>query len=115
MPDSPKDIAQLLKEKMLALRPLYLKQLRERLTMMERSLAHIYEDKGLKHDEYEELGMLAHSICGTGTTYGFPKITAKARVLDDALRAEAHPDIHAIQDMMQALMKEMRKALEPKK
>lgn len=112
MPDSKqtKDMAQLLKEKMLALRPLYLKQVRERLIVLERFMQDVAANKLFTQEEYKELGVLTHSICGTGTTYGYPEITAKARVLDDALREKTMPGNPQLGAMLQALIAEMRKA-----
>lgn len=88
MPDKSREM----QDKMAALRPLFMEQLKKRSEGVEESLA-LLEKGALKAEGRERLQSLAHMLSGSGTTFGHPEITEHAKAVEQfMLNLEAGDD-----------------------
>src|SRR5580692_1661230 len=94
---------------MTALKGLYLKQLKERLTTLEQTLVDLQLDQK-NHTGYESLQFEVHRLNGTGATYGFPKISHAASALEDQLRSE-NPQARTVVKLLGVLVAEIAQTL----
>jgi two-component system phosphate regulon response regulator PhoB len=72
---------------MIALKGLYLKQLKERLYMLEQAVVGFQLGQA-GENECEALGFEVHRLNGTGATYGFPRISKAAKALETYLSSK---------------------------
>lgn len=77
-------------DKMAPIRQRYFEILRQRMVIVEKAVALIPKQAFADAADRAELQSEAHKLAGTGTTYGFPNISDRARLLEDALMA--NPD-----------------------
>ena len=70
-----------------ALKILYLKQLKGRLFTLEQAQL-CFQLGQASPTAYKSLGFEVHRLNGTGATYGFPKISKAAKVLEEHLETE---------------------------
>lgn len=73
-----------IEEKMKSLRVKYLKQLEERIIILEKCLNNTLEHKMTPKD-WNELKFHSHKLSGNGAVFGFPEISRSARLLEIAL------------------------------
>jgi len=59
----------------------------------------------LSEESRESARILAHSLCGTGATFGFPEISDAARYLENALECQVTPDTAAYVDLSLSLIR----------
>jgi DNA-binding response OmpR family regulator len=91
------------------LRQLYFTQLRERLETLQRALSALRSHDG--ELDYQALEFEAHRLRGTGTTYGFPDITATAEALEERLRS-GPADRKTVAALLTPLIAAMNRALD---
>lgn len=74
-----------LEEKMLGLKLRYLEQLAERHAWISLLLASYTQTTAIEPEDRHELQEKVHKMAGTGTIYGFPHITERAKLLEEVL------------------------------
>jgi hypothetical protein len=85
------------------LRARYVQELEERQKLLESYL------EAIRRNEFtdvlrEETRKLAHKLAGTGTTYGFPVISEKGKILDDKLRDNLQTEASVIAIDLESLL-----------
>jgi DNA-binding response OmpR family regulator len=86
----------------IGLRGLYLKQLKERLSTLEKAMLDLKQ--GLTdQSNYDALEFEVHRLNGTGATYGFPDVSVTADALEAYLRSDAR-EPGAVIKLLDALM-----------
>lgn len=89
----------------------YLDALRKRAVIIEQSLR-LCEARALTPEARERLRDLAHKLAGTGATYGYADLSARARVLDNRLKASSDDDGgESIRDLTSGLLVTCRNVL----
>jgi len=110
LPEPHDEISQLVAERMARLSMAFRESLRERAVSIERALRQC-ETAGLNSEQRCEIRALAHNLAGSGTTYGYPRISERARLIDDHLRLDLEMPAIELRDLISALLVVCRTAL----
>ncbi|MDH3405706.1 MAG: diguanylate cyclase [Gammaproteobacteria bacterium] len=102
-----------IREQLTALRQEYIRRLPERLGEIEAEWADL-----LREDwDAEKLRIMhrhAHSLVGSGATFGFPPVSDSARLVEQTLKElseKPRPTDHTIENKLESLLMELRKAV----
>ena len=91
------------------LRGRYMRTMLGQMTTLETALGKCrHED--LSAESWGQLHILAHKLAGTGTMYGFPRISEHAMQLDDDMNIEPKSADSVLSDTVQALLDACRAA-----
>lgn len=107
----PNDPRTILQEKMRALTVQYVKQLKERAAELS-DLHSLCENNTLSNDSRRRLRAQAHTLAGTGATYGFPAISKCGQALEQAIIDAPEAEARSYLPELEALMAACTTALE---
>jgi len=85
----------------------FLERCREQLRTLE-ALAR-RRDPATGEDEHELLARTAHSLAGTGGTFGFPELSGRAARLEQALTGEGGAEPGRVRAALDELVAELRR------
>ncbi len=64
----------------------------------------------ISREDYQEVGRLAHNMRGSGSSYGYPRITELGGLIEDAARSKDIEALTVFAEEFGAYVKQMRPA-----
>lgn len=111
MPELTSAMELAIQEKMRPLRERYFATLLDRMQRVEKIMGYLVSQGTLDDDSRQTLQSEAHKLAGTGLTYGFPDISVRGKLLEDAMLDGIRSDDPALLGLIAELMEVCHDAL----